>query len=57
MILIVQDNGRGFVPDAEKSSGMGLTNIRRRAEKFGGEVHITSQPTRGTTLAITLPAS
>ena len=57
MNLIVQDNGRGFVPDAEKSSGMGLTNIRRRAEKFGGEVHITSQPTRGTTLAITLPAS
>jgi signal transduction histidine kinase len=57
MTLTVQDNGRGFLPDMETSSGMGLANIRRRAEKFGGEVHITSQPTQGTTLAITLPAS
>jgi signal transduction histidine kinase len=56
MTLTVQDNGRGFLPDMETSSGMGLANIRRRAEKFGGEIRITSRPAQGTTLAITLPA-
>jgi signal transduction histidine kinase len=56
MTLTVQDNGRGFLPDVETSSGMGLANIRRRAEKFGGEIRITSRPAQGTTLAITLPA-
>lgn len=55
MVLTVQDNGRGFRPDEVKSSGMGLTNIRRRAEKFGGEMCLTSTPCQGTTLAIALP--
>jgi signal transduction histidine kinase len=53
LVLTVQDNGRGFDP-AAATSGMGLTNLRRRAEKHQGRVDIVSTP-RGTTLTLTLP--
>lgn len=55
LILTVSDNGQGFDP-AAATSGMGLTNLRRRATKHGGSVEITSKPSSGTTLCITLPS-
>jgi signal transduction histidine kinase len=55
LILAVRDDGRGFVPAAPNGSGMGLTNLQRRAAKHGGSVHIASAPTQGTTVSITLP--
>jgi signal transduction histidine kinase len=54
--LAVQDNGRGFDPAAPASSGMGLANLRRRAEKHGGEVLIASTLGAGSTVTILLPA-
>lgn len=53
VVLTVQDNGRGFDPAAE-TSGMGLTNLRRRAAKHQGSAGITSSST-GTVLTIKLP--
>ncbi len=53
LVLFIQDDGKGFDPDAV-SGGMGLTNLRRRAEKHRGRVDIFSTP-RGTTLTLTLP--
>lgn len=54
--LRVQDDGRGFETGAKpKTGGMGLTNLRRRAEKHGGEVRIASQVGTGSTVTISLP--
>jgi len=49
----VMDNGRGFDP-AAPTNGMGLANLRRRAEKHCGRVDIASSP-QNTTLTLTLP--
>ena len=53
LVLTIQDNGQGFDP-AAATSGMGLTNLRRRAEKHRGRVDLNSTP-QGTTLTLTLP--
>jgi signal transduction histidine kinase len=53
IILTVRDNGHGFDP-AATTSGMGLTNLRRRAAKHQGRAEISTSP-QGTTLTITLP--
>ncbi len=55
LTLTVRDNGRGFDPDALNGTGIGLTNLQRRAAKHGGSVRIVSAPAQGTTLTITLP--
>ena len=53
LVLTLQDDGKGFDP-AAATSGMGLTNLRRRAEKHQGRVDLDSS-SRGTTLTLTLP--
>ena len=53
LVLTVEDNGQGFDP-AAPVSGMGLTNLRRRAEKHQGRVDIRSSP-QGTILTLNLP--
>ncbi len=53
LVLTIQDDGKGFDP-AAVTGGMGLTNLRRRAEKHQGRVDIVST-SRGTTLTLTLP--
>jgi signal transduction histidine kinase len=58
--LRIRDNGRGFdpgtVPAPGSGSGMGLTNLQRRAAKHGGTVRIESSPGRGTCIHIQLPS-
>ena len=55
--LIVEDNGVGFLTDEvpQKQQGMGLHNIRKRAELMGGEVSIRSQPGTGTLVELNIP--
>jgi signal transduction histidine kinase len=53
LILTVRDNGKGFDP-AAATSGMGLTNLRRRAAKHQGSADLVSSP-QGTTLTLKLP--
>jgi signal transduction histidine kinase len=53
LVLTLQDDGKGFDP-AAVTGGMGLTNLRRRAEKHLGRVDIASTP-QGTMLTLTLP--
>lgn len=50
--LQVSDNGKGFDTDAKKY-GIGLSNIRRRAELLSGKKSITSTPGKGSSLQIT----
>ncbi len=50
----VRDNGHGFDPDAP-SGGSGLTHMRDRVGAVGGEVAITSERGRGTTVTGIVP--
>lgn len=54
LLVIVSDDGTGF--DLEQTTpGMGLENIRTRAQRAGGEAAITTTPGSGTTVRIRLP--
>jgi two-component system sensor histidine kinase DevS len=56
VVLEVTDNGRGF--DTEKINinlGHGLSNMQTRAKNVGGDVEITSEAGRGTTIMAWVP--
>lgn len=48
----VADDGCGFAPETVRE-GIGLQSMRERAEQLGGEIHITSAPSVGTTVEFT----
>jgi signal transduction histidine kinase len=50
----VRDNGRGFNLD-DTSAGNGLKNMRNRAEKRRGTLHVRSAPGTGTQVEIRIP--
>jgi signal transduction histidine kinase len=52
--LRVQDDGAGFDP-LEGQRGMGIANMRARADEFGGEFDLSSRPGRGTTVTFSIP--
>lgn len=56
----VRDEGRGFNPAVEKTSGriaggFGLTAVRERLAAMGGTMEIESTPSQGTTTMIKVP--
>jgi signal transduction histidine kinase len=53
--MIVEDDGRGFAPQAPPRDGLGLHSIRERVGLLGGTLTIDSEPGDGTTLAVDLP--
>jgi PAS domain S-box-containing protein len=59
VVLVVEDNGRGYDPDAEveagSNKGMGVVNMRERAALVGGELEIESAPNAGTTIYVRVP--
>jgi PAS domain S-box-containing protein len=54
ILLSVQDNGQGFDPERVKK-GMGLSNIRERAELSGGVCELRSTMGKGTTVRVWWP--
>lgn len=52
--IMVIDNGAGF-DTARSTAGIGLQNVRSRAEEFGGSMHIDSSERNGTTVSIEIP--
>jgi len=54
ILLTVQDNGRGFNPEKVKK-GMGLSNVRERAELSGGVFEAQSGIGEGTTVRVWWP--
>ena len=52
----IADNGVGF-DVKEVKSGIGLANMKRRTELFGGNILINSTPGNGCELIVTLPLS
>ena len=57
-ILVVQDDGRGFVPNRSKASdGNGLRNMRERLEQIGGRCEVDGETGAGTTVRFALRLS
>jgi len=53
--LEVSDDGRGFHPErVSDEGGMGLANMRGRAERLGGDLALLSAPGEGTTVRVSL---
>ncbi len=57
-VVTVRDQGRGFDPAraAALEDHVGLRIMRERADRAGGVVRVDSQPGRGTTVTLALPA-
>ena len=53
-LLEIQDDGRGFDIRTLKK-GLGLVNIRNRAELLGGKMELMTSPGHGCLLKVTLP--
>jgi PAS domain S-box-containing protein len=55
--LHISDSGVGFDPQSLRSAaGIGLAGIRERLRPLGGSVSIDSAPSRGTRIAVRVPA-
>ncbi|MFC2176180.1 7TM diverse intracellular signaling domain-containing protein [Bacteroidota bacterium] len=54
LLLAIEDNGKGFDQDAVKT-GMGTRNMRTRAKRMGGTFDISSAPSKGTSIMVTVP--
>jgi len=57
--IVVKDDGVGFNPEkvslAEESKGYGLVGMRERVQLLGGKLFISSAPSKGTTVSISIP--
>jgi len=68
VVLSVQDEGVGISPEAldglfqpfhgtfAKGSGLGLAIVHRIVTDYNGEIRVSSQPGKGTTITVCLPA-
>ena len=54
LIIVVHDDGKGF-DSTQKYSGMGVENLKKRAEELGGLADVDSEPDKGTLVNIVLP--
>jgi len=61
IVLIVEDDGRGFSPDelASRSSAghLGMLSMQERATLVGGELSVESTPGHGTSLFVRVPTA
>ncbi len=56
LTIKVADNGSGLDP-ADMNEGHGLASMRTRAKELDGELQITSNDGRGTTILLSVPLS
>ena len=55
LTAVVEDDGRGFEPEATRREALGLAGMRERVALVGGRISIESAPGTGTTLAVEVP--
>jgi signal transduction histidine kinase len=58
VVLEIKDDGKGFAPESclgPDEGHFGLLGIRERAERMGGEAHISSTPGAGTCIRVEVP--
>ncbi len=59
--ITVSDNGKGFdlprtIGDLARDGKLGLAGMQERAQLLGGTVKVQSQPGRGTSITVEVPA-
>ena len=54
-VLTVEDDGAGFQADRIRVGSHGLSTMRERARKLGGEAEIVTKPGSGTRVRVTFP--
>ena len=54
LVLQIKDDGKGFNTDSPRK-GLGLTNIKNRAELFGGKMQLISSEGEGCILKVMVP--
>lgn len=54
LVIILSDNGVGFTYQINKS-GIGLANMKRRAELFGGSFELVTAPNEGCRITVKMP--
>jgi signal transduction histidine kinase len=52
---VIEDDGRGFDPNASPDAGIGLIGMRERIELLDGKLAVESSETSGTTIAVEVP--
>ncbi|WP_188993245.1 sensor histidine kinase [Paenibacillus nasutitermitis] len=55
IVMTLQDDGVGFRADMVKRGSYGLSTMRERSNKLGGDTSIISKPGSGTRVRVTLP--
>ncbi len=56
LVLQINDNGQGFDITGISNNGMGLKNIKNRSQLIEADYNLYSQPGKGTSIKIALPA-
>jgi signal transduction histidine kinase len=49
-VVVIEDDGRGFDPEAVRAGALGFTGMRERVELVGGRLTVETAPGAGTTL-------
>lgn len=52
---VVEDDGRGFDPEAVDNTRLGIVGMRERVVMFGGTLDVDSAPGRGTVVVVRIP--
>ncbi len=55
MRILIEDNGKGFIESETDGKGIGLNNIKKRAEAISASVIIESTPGKGTSMQLFFP--
>jgi signal transduction histidine kinase len=55
LVVVVQDNGKGFDPLTVRPGRHGMTNMRQRMNELGGSCLVTSEPGRGCRVEFSVP--
>ncbi len=55
LLITVEDNGVGFDSKLVASDGIGLSNVRNRADMLQGQMHLDAAIGRGTFISIEIP--
>ena len=55
LVVVVEDNGKGFDPAVAKTERNGLFNMNQRMKELGGTCLITTQPVKGCRVEFSIP--
>ncbi len=53
--LVITDNGRGILNDAQSAGGLGLRNMQERMDQLGGSLSLETSSTSGTRVKASVP--